>query len=534
MTDLLIRGATVYDGSGRSPLRTDVRVAGGRIAALGPVPDGAATVIDASGLALAPGFIDFHSHADFTLPAYPEAVNSLSQGVTTEVLGNCGFSPAPISPEAARAEQLRSLSAGLGPNLAWDWSGFSEFLDALDAAQPAVNCIPLVGHNTLRIAAMGMDDRVPTGDELATMRSLLDGALVAGAWGLSSGLVYPPGVFSAPDETHDLAAVAAARGALYASHIRNEGDALLTAVEEALSVAQRTGVTVHVSHLKAAGAANYGRVTSAVDAIEAARAAGVRAHCDAYPYTAGSTYLSALLPPWAHAGGPREMVARLGSPEVRARLRAEVEGGLPGWDGLYTAAGGWDRIMVSAVQDPGLARYEGGTIAAAARREAADPFDVTFDLLVADEGATTMVAFLMDETDVRTALGYHNTVIGSDQLRVTGREARTHPRAYGTFARVLGRYARDEGVLPLKEAIRRMTGLPASILGLDSRGLLVPGRVADLVLFDPERIADRATYAEPTLLADGIDKVFLAGRVAFANGEPVAPRQGKVLRRTGG
>jgi N-acyl-D-amino-acid deacylase len=534
---VLIHGATVVDGTGSPGRRADVLVRGGRIASVGPRP--AATtgsiagdrIVDGDGLVLAPGFIDLHSHADFTLPAFPTAINSLSQGVTSEVVGNCGYSPAPLAANPERAEEFRSYSRGLGPDLEWTWRSFGEFLDRLSAAHPAVNCLPLVGHGALRVAAMGMAAREANPEELARMRQGLHNALSAGAWGMSTGLVYPPGAYAPTEEIVEIGRELTAANALYASHIRNEADGLLSAVDEALEIGRTLRVRVEISHLKAAGRRNHGHVPQAIAAIAEARARGLDAHCDAYPYDAGSTFLSQLLPPWVHDGGVDAMVERLGSSEMRTRIRADVDHGLPGWPNLLEAAGSWDRILIASVGSPARSAAEGFTVARLAADAGVDPLDWTFDLLVEDRAAPVMIITMMDDADVDAAIRFEATGIGSDQLGVTSDTARVHPRCYGTFARVLGRYVRERNLLSLETAIHRMTGLPAAVLGLRERGRVAAGAVADLVLFDPATVADTATYDAPTRRARGIEAVLISGRFAVDGGQIVARDLGRVLRR---
>ena len=530
---LLIRGATIYDGTGGPATRGDVTVVSGRIHVVGgrqERPSGA-RVIDADGLALAPGFIDLHSHADFTLPAYPDAINSLSQGVTSEVIGNCGYSPAPLSEERAFAREWPEVTHGLGPDLDWSWRTFGEYLGALDRAKPAVNCIPLVGFGALRVAAMGMADRPASAAEIARMRAGLAEALASGAWGMSTGLVYPPGAYAATDEIVSVGRELTATRALYASHIRNEADDLLAAVDEALEIGRALGVPLEISHLKAAGRRNHGRVADATARIADERRRGADVHCDAYPYDAGSTFLSQLLPPWLHNGGVDALVERLRSEEVRRRVRRELDSGLPGWPNLLGAAGGWDRILIASVGRRDLASAEGQTVADLAAARGEDPLNWTLDLLIADRGAPVMIATMMDFADVETALAFEATGIGSDQLGVTNASARVHPRCYGTFARILGRYVRERGLLAPEAAIHKMTGLPADVLHMTDRGRIAAGTVADLVLYDPATIGDEATYENPTLRARGIEWVFLAGRPAIDHGDLAAPNLGHVIRR---
>ncbi len=530
--DLLFRGATVYDGTGAPGRKMDVGVKDGRIAAVG---DGAAgqtahRVVDAGDLALAPGFIDMHTHSDLTLPAFPNAAHSVARGVTSEVAGNCGFSAAPVSKDPVLAEQLRGFVRGFGPDLDWSWSSFGSFMDRLDAARPAVNVLPLVGHGALRIAVMGAEDRKATQVEQDAMRSELAEALRAGAWGMSSGLAYVPGIFADVDELAHVAAALQPVDGLYSTHMRDEGDAILPGIEEALAIGERLNVRVEISHLKAVGHQNHGKAADALERIAMTRNRGARVWHDLYPYTAGSTYLSQLLPAWAMEGGIEPMVARLRSSETRARIKREIEVGVPGWSGRLRAAGGWHNVMIANVGNRELRWAEGHRVNELAQAREMDPAELALDLLIQDRGATVMVLFIMDEADVRTIMADPYSAIGSDQLGVTSSEKRVHPRAYGTSARVLGWGVREAGIMPLEEAVRKMSGLPAEILGMKDRGRVAPGMVADLTVFDPATVRDEATYEQPNRLASGFEYVLLGGEFAIDRGTPVNLSLGRVLR----
>ena len=446
------------------------------------------------------------------------------------MIGNCGYSPAPLAADPRLANDQRDAGSGLGPGLDWGWSSFGQFLDRLDSARPAVNCIPLVGHGMLRMAVLGSEDRAATASELEAMRQGATDALADGAWGMSTGLVYPPGSYAVTDEIVAVGAALQPVDGLYASHIRNENDGLSEALGEAIEIGRRLGVRVQVSHLKAAGRANHGRAGEALAILDAARARGQRVFQDAYPYTAGSTLLTQLLPPWVHAGGTAALVARLGSDSVRSRIQADIGTGLPGWPNYIAASGGWEHIRVAAVVDPALAPLEGMTIADAAARRAMDPLTLALDTMVADRGATTMIVGLMSQADVDVITRHPATAIGSDQLGVTSPTARVHPRCYGTFVRVLGRSVREQGLLDLSTAIWRMTGLPASILGLTDRGRITLGAVADLVLFDPATVRDMSTIADPSAAPIGVEAVIVGGRLAVDGGVAVETGLGRVLR----
>ncbi len=525
-----IVGGAVYDGSGQAPLRSDVLLRDGRVVAVDEsVPTSGATVIDATGKVVAPGFIDMHSHADFTLPSYPGALNSLAQGVTTEVVGNCGWSPAPLAPAGSDwRDGWRQMASPLGFDFAWDGTSFGSYLDVLAAVRPAVNCAPLVGHSAIRTAVVGLDDRHATPAELAVMAGLLVEALDAGAWGMSTGLVYPAGRSAAVGEIHHLVRVLADRGAIYSTHIRDAGVGLSASIEEAIDAARSTGVRLQISHLKAIGPEAHGTVGVALDAIDAANDAGFDVGCDVYPYTAASTLLTQLIPPWAVDGGVEALIGRLESDEMCERIRADLR---TSGDLYLNQSGGWSRIMIAATGNEELRRYEGRFIPEIAATEGRrDEAAVLFDLVTRDRGATSMIVFMMDEADLEMVLAHPSTCIGSDQLGVTGPEVRTHPRAYGSFARVVSAAA-AKGESALARAIGQVSRITAERIGLPDRGVIRPGAVADVVVLDPAEYADRATYEDPAELATGVDFVFMGGRPAVASGEVVDVSLGTVLRR---
>jgi N-acyl-D-aspartate/D-glutamate deacylase len=531
---LLLRGGLVVDGTGVPARRADVLLEGGRVQSVGAdLPaTGAGQVLDVGGLVVAPGFIDLHSHSDFTFTEFPDSPGQVTQGVTSELIGHCGSSPAPVSLDPVRRQALEDYDRGVGPTLRYRWQTVAEYLAALDEARPAVNCLPLVGHIPLRIAAMGMSEREPTPAEIAQMQAGVREALAAGAWGMSTGLSYAPGQWATRAEVLEVARPLAEgpTPALYASHIRNESDELLPAVEEALSIGRDLGVPVEVSHLKAAGVRNFGRTRDALSLIAEARAAGRRAGCDMYPYEAGSTYLSQLFPPWVFDGGIEAMLERIRSHDVRRRIRHDVETGLPAWGNLLRAAGGWDRVLVNGVvtRDAGWAKDR--FVADLATERAVDPLDLACELLLADRGATTMAIFMMSIDDVRDVIASPLAGVGSDLYAVTGPGVANHPRCFGSFARVLGPWVRD-GLLTLEEAVRKMTSGAASIVGLADRGRVEPGLVADLVIFDPSTVADRATWSEPAREAAGVEHVLLGGEFAVRGGRVEHLRLGRVVRR---
>jgi N-acyl-D-amino-acid deacylase len=528
--DWLIRGGAVIDGSGAPARVADVGLRGDRVAAIAPEVDGeAGRVIDARGHLVTPGFIDMHAHSDFSLLQVPSAESKLRQGVTTEVTGMCGFSPAPTVPGGGL---LREASEFLAPGLAWDWKGFGSWLDRVRGAGLSVNVAPFVGHGALRIAAMGFEQRAPRPDESRRMAELLRESLDAGAFGLSTGLIYAPGSYSETDELVALARVVAERpGRLYCSHIRGEGPTLESAFAEAIAIGEQAGTPVQISHIKASGRANWPRLEAALRQLDTARARGVAVTGDMYPYTAGSTTLASLLPPWAHEGGLAALVARLRDPTTRQRIVADGRLGKGEWRGPNGPTG-WDAIMIASC--PAARDAEGQTVAALAAAQRRDPADVMLDLLVAAEGRVAMIHFLMSETNVARVLQHPHVAIGSDNLGLcAGPEeshpGKPHPRQHGCFARVLGAYVREERRLSWEQAVYKMTGLAASILRLPDRGVLRPGAAADVVIFDPATVADRATYEAPHRYPDGFRWVWVNGTPVVEDGRFAARPAGRVL-----
>jgi N-acyl-D-amino-acid deacylase len=521
--DLLIKGGTVIDGSGAPPRPADVAIEGDRVRAVERLSDaGAGQVIDATGLAVAPGFIDMHSHADFVLPGLPTADSKVYQGFTLEVVGNCGASLAPLTP--LRRQDVIDTALTVPP-LRWDWTSFGSYLDRLREAGTSLNVAALVGHGTVRIVAMGTGDARPDAAELQAMQGEVRRAMEEGAVGLSTGLIYPPGVIADTEEIVALARTAAEAGGFYASHVRGEGDTLLAAISEAIEVGRRAGLPVQISHLKASGRANWPKMAEAITLIERARATGLDVTADMYPYPAGSTGLTALLPTWAHAGGRDALVARLSDPAGRARIREALDGA-----GLAADAG-WHSIMISGC--PAAPRYEGRTIADIAAERHQPESEAVIDILREVEAGADMILFMMSEDNVALGLRQPWVMIGSDgEGRATDGPYATgkpHPRNYGTCPRFLGHYVRERGLVALEEAIRKMTSLPAAKLRLRDRGVLRPGALADVVVFDPATVSDTATFTDPHRYPRGIPWVLVNGRPVVAEGRHTGSRPGRVL-----
>lgn len=519
MFDLVIKNGKVIDGSSNPWYRADIAVVDGKIASIGTLDADSEQVIDAEGLAVAPGFIDTHSHSDLMLIAEPEAKQKIMQGITTEVVGQDGLGEAPLRDDVV--DDWRRYLSGLNgdPDIEWNWRGFADYLDKLEAAGPATNVASLVGHGNLRLLAVGMEDRTPTAQELEEMKNLLAEAIKQGAFGLSTGLIYPPCVYADIDELKELCKVVSTHGGLFVVHMRNEGDRLLESIDEVVSIGKEAGIHVHISHFKASRERNWGKVVDALGMVERARTEGVDVTVDQYPYVAGSTFLSSLLPVWAHEGGTERMLERLRDREARTRMVADMreDGRGRGW--------GWNNILVTSVSTQGNKRFEGKTLQEIAESRDQGPLDVVLDLIIEEENAVSMVSFSMSEEDVRTVMQSPLQMVCTDGI-VLGKP---HPRAYGSFPRVLGRYVR-EGVVSLEEAVRKMTSLPAQTFGLHDRGLLRPGMCADITIFDPDKIIDKATYKDPIQFPEGVEYVIVNGVVTVYRGEHTSARGGRVLR----
>jgi len=534
MFDLLIKNGFMIDGTGRAGVRADVGIVSDRIVEVGEIDASACCVIDAEGCVVSPGFIDIHSHTDEMVLANPTCESKVTQGVTTEVSGNCGESAAPRCGHQNLQEYAASMAKyGINPV----WSSLGEFLSYLsdwtDQSDRnhaiSINFATLVGHGNVRSAAMGYDDRPPSDQELDEMRRLVDQAMLDGAFGLSSGLVYPPGCYAQTDELIELCKVAARYGGIYATHVRNEAEGVVSAVEEAIRIGREAGVGVQISHHKSCGRNQCGIVKETLAMIDEARAEGIDVWADQYPYVATCTSLSSILPKWAHDGGKDALLRRLSDPSERARLREELLG-----DQRLIDCGGWASIVVNDVRHKESRFCEGLNIAEIATRFGKSPVDTVLDLLLEEQAGVGIIHFCINEDDVAVVMRHPAVVIGTDATARCRKgplsECKPHPRAYGTFPRVLGKYVR-EGVLTLEQAVAKMTGMPAKRLSLTGRGILTEGNFADIVVFDPEKIVDTATFQEPHSLASGINYVLVNGKPAVEHGEIAEPGSGRVLRR---
>ncbi|NOZ26102.1 MAG: D-aminoacylase [Nitrospirae bacterium] len=523
MIDCLIRGGIVIDGTGSEPRVANVGIEDGRIVHVGSDETDARDVLDVKGLTVAPGFIDAHAHSEFTILADGRAEGKLFQGVTTEINGNCGLSAAPLHGEAAerREEDLREL--GIGSR----WSTLSEYLSLLEARGTAINFATLCGHGNIRASVLGYRDVPPDAAALSEMRKILTDSLREGAVGLSTGLIYPPGLYADTRELIELSRVLSreGRGGIYTSHMRSEGDALLESVEEVLCIAREAGVRVHVSHIKTAGRHNWGKIDRVVELMDAARKEGISLTCDRYPYVAAATDLDTVLPSWVYEGGVEEELGRLRDPAAVARIRSEL--GSRGDD--Y-----WGGVYVSSVSGDENRWMEGRNILDISSRMKKSPVDAVIEIVMDERARAGAVFFSMSEDNLRRFLRLPYTMIGSDSsarsMSGPTRSGNPHPRGFGAFARFLGRYVRDEGLMSLSEAIWKMTCLPAVTFGLKERGLIREGYHADIVIFDYERITDAATFEEPWRRAEGVVHVFVNGVPALRDSEPTGALPGMVLR----
>ncbi|MBS7637312.1 D-aminoacylase [Candidatus Bathyarchaeota archaeon] len=535
--DILIREGRVFDGSGGDWFYSDIGISDGRIVSMGRLGDARAErVIEAGGLAVSPGFIDTHSHTDVTIMLFPTSDSKVMQGVTTEVVGNCGLSLAPIKGDL---ELQRRYVAAFHPEMAsllpWSWRSLGEYYQAVERLGISVNLAPLIAAGNVRISVMGFENRTPTEGEMQEMREIVEEGMREGAFGLSTGLVYPPGVFTKTEEIIELAKVAARYGGIYSSHIRGEGDTLLQSVLEAIEIGRRAGIPVLISHIKVMGRANWGMSGKILYEIERARGEGIDVNADQYPYTAGSTVFSSILPPWAQEGGIHKLLERLRDPESRKRLREDLESEIPGWQNWVKTLG-WESFKMISFNREENKKYLGKAIPEIASMMGRDPFEAAMDLILTENGGPMTVIFYGSEYDVEAYMKSPQVMVSTDAFgsSPTGPIdlGLQHPRTYGTYPRILGRYVRERGLLTLGEAIRKMTSLPARKIGLMDRGLLRPGMWADIVIFDPATVIDTATYEDPLRYPRGIRYVLVNGEVVVEEGKHTGKRPGKVLRKT--
>lgn len=525
MYDLAIKDGLIYDGLGNEPIKADIGVSGGKIKTIGKIEDGqACKVIKATGEVVSPGFIDFHSHADLALLNQPESYAKVLQGVTTEVIGNCGFSPAPSAP--ATMDLLRTyLLPTLGKTDTWNWSTFPEYLAALSAAKPSVNFAALVGHGALRIYAMGFSRSKANARQMDLMKEALTASLEAGAVGLSTGLIYVPACYSDHEELEEFCRILARYGRIFAIHMRNESDMFYESVKENIELARKTGVHLHISHLKSSGEANWNQLEQVLELIESARSEGLKVTCDQYPYIAGSTTINVLFPQWVVEGGIEAMLTRLKDREIRERIKQDFKKGIPEWDSLVRC-NGWDNIILNYIGAANYKQFEGFTMRKVAEHMGKEPVEALCDFVMAIHGEASIVVYQQSEENVMKAMKQEYVAIGSDGLH-SG--VKPHPRLYGTFPRVLSRYVRELKAISLAEAIRKMTSLPAELIGQPLLGRVQEGCFADLTIFNSELIMDTANFDDPAQHPEGIRAVIVNGSPVVLNGEHTSARPGRIV-----
>ena len=531
--DVVIRGGTVYDGTGTPGRRTDVAISGDRIARVGDLSSAAGTlIVDARGLAVAPGFINMLSWSTESLLVDGRSQGEIRQGVTTEIFGE-GSSMGPLT-EAMKQRMVENMG---DVKYEITWTTLSEYLRELEKRGVSPNVASFVGATTLREHAIGLEDRKPTAAQLAEMRALVAAEMEAGALGIGSSLIYAPAFYATTEELIELCKVAAKYGGKYISHIRSEGNRLLEAVDELIRISEQARIPAEIYHLKAAGAANWPKMDRVIAAIEAARRRGLKITADMYTYTAGATGLDAAMPPWVLDGGYDAAYTRLADPAMRLKIAHAIRTPSPEWENLYLAAGSADRVLLVEFKSEALKPLTGMTLADAAKTRGEDPVETIMNLVLEDRSRVGTVYFMMSEDNIRKQIRLPWVSFGSDAASMAPEPPFTrssaHPRAYGNFARLLGRYTRDERLIPLHEAVRRLSGLPATNLELDRRGFLKEGMFADVVVFDPGTIDDRATFEKPHQYAVGMRQVFVNGTHVLKDGEHTGAKPGRALRGPG-
>lgn len=531
--DLLIRNGRVVDGTGRAGYAADVAVRGDRIARVGKLGRARARrVIDARGLVVAPGFIDMLGQSEVNLLIDPRAMSKVMQGVTTEVTGE-GSTVAPMNERLAAedADYYRRF------NLTVDWQTFGDYFSRLERQGAGVNVATFVGATQVRAYVIGFDDRPPTADELIAMRRVVAQAMEDGALGLSTSLQYVPARFAKTNELVELAMAAGRYGGIYATHQRSEANAIDSSLEEVFEIGRRARVPVEIWHLKTAYKKNWGRMPEVLKRIEAARARGLDVTADVYPYTAASTSLSACLPPWALEGGTARMLERLRDPKTRERLKRDIMNDSKDWENIFLGSGGAGGVLVSTVINPSLANLQGKRLAEIAAEQKKDELDAMFDLILADRGETDAIYFMMSEDDLRAALRAPFVSICTDSAaRATDgplSKDKGHPRGWGSYPRILARYVREEKLLTLEGAVRKMTSMPAARVGLKDRGVIRQGAFADITIFDPQTVRDRSTFENPNQYPEGIPFVITNGQLSVDNGQRTSALAGRVLRGPG-
>lgn len=529
--DVLIRNGTIYDGNGKDPYTADIAIKGKQIAAIGALKNAKAKqVIDAKGLAISPGFINMLSWATETLIEDGRSLSGIKQGVTLEVMGE-GWSMGPLN------KQLKDETVEAMGDIKYtiDWTTLGEYLSSLERRGISTNVASFVGASTVRINVLSYENRAPDSTELEKMKLLVRQAMEEGAFGLGSSLIYAPAFYAKTDEIIELCKVAAEYDGMYISHLRSEGNRFIEAVDELLTIARSANIRSEIYHLKAAGQSNWYKLDGVIRKVEEARNSGLKITADMYLYTAGATGLDASMPPWVQEGGQKEWEKRLNDPMIRSQLQKEMRTQSDEWESLYLAAGTPDRVILVGFKQDSLKYLTGRTIAEVSKLRGTTPEETIMNLIVADNSRVEAVYFLMSEENVKKQIALPWISFGSDAGSLAPEgvflKSNVHPRAYGNFARLLGKYVREEKIIPLKEAIRKLTSLPADNLGITDRGRLKKGNYADIVVFDPSTIQDHATFDKPHQLSSGVLHVFVNGTQVLKNGKHTGAKPGMAVRK---
>lgn len=526
--DVIIRGGTVYDGTGRAPVTADVGLKGDRIAAVGNLSRASApTIIEAKGLAVAPGFINMLSHSETSWFVDSRSLSELLQGVTTQIFGEGSMGPLSDEMKKRRRESQGDLKYDI------EWTTLAEYLQQLEKRGMSQNVASFIGAPTIREYVIGLENKPPTPEQLDQMRELVRREMEAGALGITTALIYPPAFFAKTDELIELCKVAAKYKGKYTTHMRSEGAQLIEAVQETIRISREAGLPAEIYHLKASGESNWSKMDQVIKMIEDARKQGVKISADMYTYPAGGTGLNSSLPPWVFEGGPEAAYKRLQDPATRQKIADAVRTPSNDWENLYLLSGSPDRIVLASFRNDSLKPLTGKTLAEVAKMRGKDPIETIMDLLLEDRSRIGTIYFLMSEDNIKKQIRQPWVSFGSDAASIVTEgvflKSAAHPRAYGNFARLLGKYVRDEKVISLTEAVRRLTSLAATNLGLKDRGLLKPGMFADVVIFDPQTIADRATFENPHQYSVGVRDVFVNGQHVLKNGQHTGAKPGRAL-----
>ena len=526
--DVLIKGGTVYDGTGRAPRRVDVAIKGDRVVAIGNLSRARGqNVVDARGLAVAPGFINMLSHSEVSLIIDGRSMGELKQGITTQIFGE--FSMGPLN------DKMKQRKFATQGDVKFDvtWTTLAEYLTFLEKRGVSQNVASFIGAPTIREYVIGLDDKPPTPEQLEHMRELVKGEMEHGALGITTALIYPPAFFAKTDELIELCKVAAKYKGKYTAHMRSEGNQLIEGVQETIRISREAGLPAEIYHLKASGTPNWPKMDQVIRMIEDARRQGVKITADMYTYTAGGTGLDASMPPWVFDGGPEAAYKRLQDPATRKRIAEAVRTPTNEWENLYLLSGSPDHLLLLGFKSAALKPLAGKTLAEVARMRGKDPVETIMDLVLEDRSRVGTIYFLMGEENIKKQIRQPWVSFGSDAASMAPEglfiKSPTHPRAYGNFARLLGKYVRDEKLISLSEAVRRLSGLPATNLELDHRGFLKPGMFADVVVFDPQTIADRATFEKPHQYSIGVKHVFVNGVQVLKDGEHTGAKPGRAL-----